>query len=96
MTSSKLGSELKRLISGAGGADDHPLHLLVRLRNKISADDEKALNAMGGHVRARAGEIVTMTLPLGQVAALVESEAVVSVEAAQPLYPDISLTNKED
>jgi hypothetical protein len=88
VASAKLGSVLKRLIGDAADRDDRPVNVLVQLRDALSPSDEPALRALGAQIRARAGDVLTMTVPLHHLTALAAMDVVVSIEASGPLYPE--------
>jgi hypothetical protein len=97
MTSNKMSSATKRLLAETSRADQEaPAGLLVRVAVPESAAFEGVVRELGGHVRTRAGDVFTVTLPLSQVDALARLDSVVSVEVAEPLFPDSHERNPGD
>ena len=87
--SNKLSSATKRLMGGTpDGEQDQSLNLLVRVAGSLSPELEAAIRNWGGQVRTRAGDVVSMSLPLRHVNDLAELDSVIYVEAAEPLYPE--------
>ena len=89
MASNKLSSTTKRLLSDPSESEsDRTVSLLVRVTEPLSSETETAISNLGGHVRTRAGDVVTLSLPLRNVNALSDLDSVVYIEAAEPLFPE--------
>lgn len=91
MTSKKLSSATKRLVTETSESEnDRPVNLLIRVTESLSPETEAAISSWGGYVRTRAGDVVSLTLPLRHLEALTHLESVIYVEVAEPLYPESS------
>lgn len=91
MTSNKLSSATKRLFAEASESEnDRPVNLLIRVTDSLSPETEATISSWGGYVRTRAGDVVSLTLPLRHLDALTNLESVIYVEVAEPLYPESS------
>ncbi len=91
MTSKKLSSATKRLVAETSESEnDRPVNLLMRVTEPLSPETEAAISSWGGNVRTRAGDVVSLTLPLHHLDDITHLESVTYVEVAEPLFPESS------
>lgn len=89
MTSKKLSSATKRLVAETSvGEADRPMNLLIRVAGSLPPETEAVIRGWGGHVRTQAGDVVSLTLPLRHLSALVQLEPILYVEVAGPLFQE--------
>lgn len=89
MTSRKLSSATKQLIAETPSSElSRTVDLLVRVSVTVTPALEMAIREMNGHIRTRAGDVLSLSLPLQHLDSLAQLDSVLYVEAAEPLYPE--------
>jgi hypothetical protein len=93
MGSRKYSSATRKLIAETKERErDQVVSLLIRVSDPKSPQVEAVIRDCGGQVRTRAGDIISLTLPLRCLDDLAKVESVISIEVAEPLYPETRRT----
>jgi hypothetical protein len=91
MMSKKFSSATKRRIADAlESENDQTMDLLIQVSEPLSPETEAAINNWGGHIRTRAGDVVSLSLPFRYLDALAQLDPITYIEVAEPLFPESS------
>lgn len=86
--SNKLSPETKRKLSELSAEEPQLVSVLVQIVGRLGPERRSQLEAVGAEVRTVAGDVVTATVPVGEIRQVAELDFVRSLEVSRPLYPE--------
>jgi len=86
--SSKFSPRVKLFLSKLIAEENPIVAIFVRTGKILEPEDISQLEVIGAEIRTIAGNIVTLSIPLGKLHMLANKDFIKYIELTSPLYPE--------
>ena len=86
--SSKISPRVKLFLSKLNAEENPIIAIFVRTGKILEPEDISQLEIIGAEIRTIAGNIVTLSIPLGKLHMLANKDFVKYIELTGPLHPE--------